>query len=238
MVTPADIESVISLTPDMVFVDLTYDTGVQLVTMLDEVGINYAIVNEWTEEGALQQMEWIKFFAAFLDLDTLADEVFTANAEYMQELEDLVSEVPADSRPKVAYCTVYNGVVYTVPGNSTFAGDIERAGGIYAMSDLQGDGVVEVSMEEFLSSCRDADIIIYGSRFCPDKAYLLETEPLFAEFDAFQNDQIFAYSRDYYMNSAKIVEKYEDLVSICQPSILLDHELVMYIRLPDGELQD
>jgi ABC-type Fe3+-hydroxamate transport system substrate-binding protein len=88
-------------------------------------------------------------------------------------------------------------------------------------------------MEEFMKQCRDSDIIIYGSspQYCPDKAFLLETEPLMAEFRAFKNNNIYVYDLGYYMNNAKVVEKFEDMVSILHPELFPGRELVMYKKL-------
>ena len=62
---------------------------------------------------------------------------------------------------------------------------------------------------------------------------MLATEPLFEEFTAFKNDKIYGLDKGYYMNSAKVVEKFEDAVAMFHPDLLPDHEFVMYKLLPD-----
>ena len=230
-----DIEDIVDIRPEIVFSGGGDEAGMKLRGLLDEVGIDYATVLDWTEEGASANLEWIKFFAAFYNLDELADSVYNAKLEQLAALQEMAANAPTEGRPVVAYGMVWSGTVYTQAGTSTLAQEIANAGGIYALSHIEGQGSITITMEEFLDRCRDADILIYGSlpAWLPDKAFLLETDPLFAEFAAFQNDQIFIFDQGYYMNSAKIVEKFADMVYMFHPSMLPGHELVMYQRLAD-----
>jgi iron complex transport system substrate-binding protein len=231
--TVGDIEEIAKTKPEIVFTQGLDDSEMQLRGLLDEVGIKHATLLEYTEEGDYAFLEWIKFFAAFYNLDEEADLIFKAKMARLDELADLAANV-AD-KPTVAYGMIWDGTVYTQSATSTLAQYIAKAGGTYLPSDLEGAGSVTITMEEFLDKCRDADIVIYGSlpQYCPDKPFLLETEPLMAEFDAFINDQIYIFDQGYYMNSAKAVEKFEDLVFMFHPDLVPGHELVMYQKLPD-----
>ena len=228
-----DIEEIIKTKPDFVFSGGNDDSDTRLRTLLDEVNIKHATLLEWTEEGNAANLEWIKFFAAFFNLDEDADRIFEAKLARLNELYEKAAN--ASNRPTVAYGMIWSGTVYTQSGSSTLARQIEKAGGIYALKGLEGSGSITITMEEFLNQCRDSDIIIYGSlpQYCPDKAFLLETEPLMAEFRAFKNNSIYILDQGYYMNSAKVVEKFEDMVSIFHPELFPGRELVMYNKLRD-----
>lgn len=232
--TAGDIEEVVSVNPQIVFSGGGDESGVALRALLDEVGIDYAVVTEWTESSNAATLEWIKFFAAFFNLDKEADAIYEEKLARMEELYAMTSGIAEADRPTVAYGLVYDGIVYTQAGNSTLAQEIEKAGGVYALKDLEGDGSVQLGMEEFLDKCKDADILLYGSlpQYMPDADFLLETEPLFSEFKAFQNNQVYIFDQGYYMNSAKVVEKFEDLVAICQPDLIANHSFSMYQLLP------
>jgi ABC-type Fe3+-hydroxamate transport system substrate-binding protein len=54
-----------------------------------------------------------------------------------------------------------------------------------------------------------------------------------AEFHAFKNDAIYIFKQDYYMNNGKVVEKFEDMVSIFHPELFPGRELLFYQKLPD-----
>jgi len=226
-----DIEEIIKTGVGFAFTTGNDDSDMRLRSLLDEVNIKHATLLEWMEDGNLAYLEWIKFFAAFFNLDEEADRIFEGKLARLDELYKIVAAV--SNKPTVAYGVIWSGSVYTQAGDSTLALQIERAGGAYALKGLEGSGNVTISMEEFLRQCRDSDIIIYGSspQYCPDKAFLLETEPLMAEFRAFKNNNIYIYDLGYYMNSAKVVEKFEDMVSIFHPELFPGRELVMYKKL-------
>jgi iron complex transport system substrate-binding protein len=231
-----DIEEIIKTKPDIVFTGGMDDAEMQLRNLLDEVGIKHVTMLEWTEEGDSAYLEWIKFFGAFFNLDAEAEFVFEAKMSRLADLKEKAAGVT--DRPTVAYGMIWDGTVYTQASSSTLAQSIASAGGSYVPADLEapdGGGSVTIGMEEFLDKCRDADIVIYGSlpQYCPDKPFLLETEPLMAEFKAFKDDNIYIFDKGYYMNSAKAVEKFEDLVFMFHPDLVPGHELVMYQKLPD-----
>jgi iron complex transport system substrate-binding protein len=227
-----DIEEIIKINPGFVFSGGNDDSDMQLRNLLDQVNIKHTTLLEWTEDGNAAYLEWIKFFAAFFNLDEEADRIFEAKLARLNELYEKAAN--ASNKPTMAYGMIWSGIVYTQPGNSTLARQIERAGGIYALTGLKGSGSVTITMEEFLNQCRDSDIIIYGSlpQYCPDKVFLLETEPLMAEFRAFKNDSIYIFQQGYYMNNAKVVEKFEDMVFIFHPELFSGHEMLFYQKLP------
>jgi len=226
-----DIEEIIKTGAGFAFTAGNDDSDMRLRNLLDEVNIKHVTLLEWTEEGNVAYLEWIKFFAAFFNLDEEADRIFEGKLARLDELYEKASLV--SNIPTVAYGVIWSGMVFTQAGDSTLALQIEKAGGYYALKGLEGTGNVTITMEEFMKQCRDSDIIIYGSspQYCPDKAFLLETEPLMAEFRAFKNDNIYVYDLGYYMNNAKVVEKFEDMVSIFHPELFPERELVMYKKL-------
>ena len=123
---------------------------------------------------------------------------------------------------------VFGGVVYTQAGNSTIAKQLERAGAVYALKDLEGEGAVQIGMEEFLDKCKDADVLIYDSLPQYMMGTLLDEDPLFAEFKAYQNGRVFTMDNGYYMKSAQVVEKFEDIVAICHPELEENHQFTIY----------
>ena len=226
-----NIEDIVALRPEFVFTDGGDDSDMRLRDMLDEFGIKHASL-QGRDDGINATLEWIKFIAAFYNLDEEADRIFEAKLARLDELYAMTANI--QNKTTVGYGLVWSGTVYSQAGTSTLAQQIEKAGGTYALKDLGGSGSVTITMEEFLNRCRNTDVLIYGSlpQYCPDKAYLLESEPLMAEFDAFKNDRIYIFDKGYYMNSAKVVERFEDMVFMFYPNLLPGHELVMYQKLP------
>ena len=139
-----------------------------------------------------------------------------------------MASIPENERPVVAFGMVFGGVVYTQAGNSTIAKQLERAGAVYALKDLEGEGAVQIGMEEFLDKCKDADVLIYDSLPQYMMGTLLDEDPLFAEFKAYQNGRVFTMDNGYYMKSAQVVEKFEDIVAICHPELEENHQFTIY----------
>jgi iron complex transport system substrate-binding protein len=228
-----DVEEIIKINPGIVFSGGDNDSDMQLRNMLDQVGIKHATLMEWTEEGIAASLEWIKFFAAFFNLHEAADRIFETKLVHLNELYEKAASV--SHRPTVVYGAIWNGTVYTQAGNSILAGQYERAGGSYALKELEGSGSVMLTMEEFLNRCRNADFIIYGSlpQYCPDKAFLAETDPLITELSAFKNNAIYIFQQGYFMNNAKVVEKFEDMIYILHPELFSGYEMIFYQKLQD-----
>lgn len=233
--TSGNIEEITEIKPDFVFSGGGDESGVQLRAQLDEVEIPYAVVSEWMEGSGEGSLEWLKFFGAFYNKDQEANDIFEAKLKKMDDLKASVSDIADEEKPVVAIGMVYDGIVYTQGGDSPTAKQIEDAGGIYALKDLEGEGSVQIGMEEFVDKAKDADILIYSSMitYTPDKAYLEELDPLMAEFKAFQNDQVYVYGKDYYMNSAAVDEKFEDLVAILHPEKMEGYTILHSVKLPD-----
>lgn len=226
--TAGDLEAVITAAPDLVFLDTSREEGMALAGMLDQVGIPYVAASEWSESGSEAYLEWMKFFAAFYNLDEKADSLYNAGLSRLEDLYTQMASIPENERPVVAFGMVFGGVVYTQAGNSTIAKQLERAGAVYALKDLEGEGAVQIGMEEFLDKCKDADVLIYDSLPQYMMGTLLDEDPLFAEFKAYQNGRVFTMDNGYYMKSAQVVEKFEDIVAICHPELEENHQFTIY----------
>ena len=223
-----DVESIAATAPDLVFVDISAEGGAALCTKLDELGIPYTVAAENRDIGAESYLEWLKFFGAFYNLDQKASDLYDGKMDYLEELYQKAASVPESGRPVVAVGVADSGIVYTQGGDSALAQQLERAGAIYALKDLDGSGMVELGMEEFLEKCGDADILIYDTLSMYMWGTLLDEDPSFAEFQAYQNQRVYTKDNNYYMNSAKIVEKFEDLLAICHPEMVENYVFTIY----------
>lgn len=226
--TVGNVENIVTTAPDLVFVDMSSEGSTALCAMLDDLGIPYVVAAENRDTGSETYLEWLKFFGAFYNLDQKANDLYEGKVDYLEELYRKAASIPDSERPVVAFGMVFSGIVYTQGGSSTIAQQLERAGAVYALKGLEGDGLVQLGMEEFLDQCRDADILIYDSLPAYMQGTLLDEDPLFAEFKAYQDQRVYTMDNSYYMNSAKVVEKFEDLLAICHPELEEGHELTIY----------
>jgi iron complex transport system substrate-binding protein len=233
--TGANIESILALSPEIVFTGGLEESQVLLRALLDEAEIPYVTVTNWTEPDNNAGLEWIKFFAAFYNLDALADEIFETKLARIEELAKITADIPDPERPTVAFGMVYEGIVYTQGGQSTTAQELYRAGGLYAFRDIPGKGGINLGMEEFFNRAQDADVLIYTTlpAYCPDKKALVDVDPLLGELKAFKEDRVFILDKGYYMNSAGVDEKFLDTVFMVHPELMQGYTLKNYLRLPD-----
>jgi iron complex transport system substrate-binding protein len=235
MQTGVNIEELAALKPDMVFSSAGYESGIKLFPKLDELGIDYMEVSEYLEGSNIAGMEWIKLFAAFYNLDEEADAIYEKKRAHLAELSRVASEIPEEKKPLVAFAHVFKGSVYVQGGESTTAQELEKAGGRYFLKNLRGNVNMRISMEEFFTQAKDADILMYNSmiNLTPDKKTLAEEVPLIAEFKSFKNDRIYVLSKGYYMNNGALDVKFEDVVAIFHPELFPGRVLTFYTLLPD-----
>lgn len=223
-----DVESLVTAAPDLVFADVSDEGGAALCALLDGLGIPYAAAAADRDTGPEAYLEWLKFFGAFYGLDQKANELYEEKIDQLEGLYRKAASIPENERPVVAVGMVSDGIVYTQGGSSAIARQLERAGAVYALEDLEGDGQVQLGMEEFLEKCGDADILIYDAPPSYMQGTLLDEDPLFAQCRAYQNQRVYTLDNGCYMNSAKAVEKFEDLLAICHPELEEGHEFTIY----------
>lgn len=228
-----DVEGIIGLRPDVVFIVGGQEEGMNASQKLSDVGIANMQITEYQEEGALAYVEWVKFFGAFFNMDEKADQVFKAKDARLSELHALASKIADSDRPVIAYGNLYNGSIYTPGADSAVAQEIAAAGGKYYLESVSGAGSVQLTMEEFLSSARTADILIYTSMtlYTPDKGAIAALDPLFAELKAYKDGKVYGLAKSYYMEAAQNDVKFQELVNIAQPSLNLGSDEVFYEKL-------
>ena len=82
-----DYEQLTALDPDIVSV-YTGSYRRRILSKLEELGINYAVDNEYMEPTALARMEWLKFILTFFNEDKAA-------ADYVSEIKADIEKIIA-----------------------------------------------------------------------------------------------------------------------------------------------
>ncbi|MBN2664341.1 MAG: ABC transporter substrate-binding protein [Bacteroidales bacterium] len=157
-----DIEKIIELQPDVVF---AYDINGSLQTKyetLQRLGIQVVIVSEYLENHPLGRAEWIKFFGAFFELDTLASSLFSdIYAQYNNVKNSVDSTI---TKPGVILNTPFQGIWYLPGGNSYMAQMINDAGGNYLFNKKSISESFSISIEEILFKNDSIDILLNPGR--------------------------------------------------------------------------
>lgn len=233
---PLDYEAVLALKPDLVFLYTGSPDTVQMLKKLEELKIPVAVENSHLEAHPLGRLEWIKFLAAFYGKLAAAEQYFEAAVKQAEEIQQAVAGV--GSRPKVLWGLIYQGKVYVPAGESYVARMIEMAGGDYLFKDLQGTGSSTVTLEEFYSRGREAQVFIsatmpnYG---ITSIAKLVEQEKRLGDLSVVREGKVWCFQPWYYQSLDKIVEMIADLAAIFHPEVFPKAEIRHHMKLPASD---
>jgi iron complex transport system substrate-binding protein len=222
-------EELIALKPDLVII-YTFP-GSDLPQRLDELKIPYVVDNEYLETSPLGRFEWIKLIATFFDLDEEAYKVF---AEAEREVGGVVNDIQRSGlgAPLVCWLMVYRGTVYVAGGESFPANALRMLGARYAFSDIRSTGSVTVNIEEVLSRCRDADVVVYPTSFVSSLSDILSEAPELKEIKAFREGRVYAYSPTVYQLGYYDTEGWvRSLAIILYPNLYPGGEARYFVRL-------
>lgn len=131
----------------------------------------------------------------------------------------------ADQRPTVVYFYVNtSGQIQVRQPNDYIPELLELAGARYLAPDMSGlngsrKSNVTVSLEDFYSSCRDADYLIYSAtldRPLSSIQELLGKNALFADFKAVKEGHVYTTDKDFYQLSDRMADFAEDVSRMLQ----------------------
>lgn len=223
------LEELVALKPDLVII-YTFP-GSDLPQRLDELNIPYVVDNEYLETNPLGRFEWIKLIATFFDLDEEAYRIFSA---VEREVGEVINDVRRSglSPPLVCWLMVYRGTVYVAGGESFPANALRMLGARYAFSDIKSTGSVTVNIEEVLSRCRDADVVVYPTSFVSSLSDILSEAPELKELRAFREGRVYAYSPTIFQLGYYDTEGWvRSLAIILYPNIYPGVEAKYFVRL-------
>ena len=183
-----DIEKLIALQPDMVFMFGMGNANEDIPEKFLLSNIPVAISIDHLEETPLARAEWIRFFAAFVDKNREADSIFTSVEKKYNYLKNLGKQV--STSPSVFSELKYSDTWYVPGGNSFMAQLFEDAGANYVWRTDSGAGSIPLSFEEVYSQARDADFWVNLS-MVQKKGELLEQEPRYEQFAAYKKGNLF-----------------------------------------------
>lgn len=200
---------------------------------LESLGVPVLIDRSSYETHPLGRTEWIKLYGALLGCEERADELFNEQVRLMNAAGG------TDAGKTVAFFRI-SGSGYAVARKS---GDyvsrmIELAGGRYAFSDLGGDGsataTVNVEMEAFFATARNADIVIYNSTIGGEVESLSEflaLNTLMKELKAVENGAVWCTRESMYQQTLNIGRMISELNTILNSAPEDEPELQYFFRL-------
>ena len=177
---------------------------------LIELGIPVLTEQSSYESDPLGRTEWVKFYGAMLDEEDLADELFSAQEQRANSIEE------AETGKTVAFFYINsNGAAVVRKPGDYVTKMIDIAGGDYIFSDLGDDesatSTVTLEMEQFYAQAKDADIIIYNATIDSGVSSiddLVGKNELLGNFKAVQEGNVWVTEQNMYqqmMNTGDII---------------------------------
>lgn len=208
-------EKIKTINPDITFTYSGPFGQVDLMKKLDELKLPYAVDNEYMEEDPLGRMEWIKFVGAFYNKEDEAEKKFN---DVVAKVNKIKQEASKGNKPKVVWGSISKGDVYVPKANSYAAKMIELAGGEYVFND-NGKGSSKISLEDFYSKGKEADIFICAMTKDrePSIESIVKKAPTVGKMKPVIDKKVWCFARDYYQSIDKTDEIIEDLYFIIHP---------------------
>jgi len=220
-----DLEQTIKLNPDVVFTFGMGEPGTDINPKLALAKIPVAVSVDHLEKTPLARAEWIKFFAAFIGKNKMADSVFSAVEKNYTALKALTES--AKTKPTVFNEIKYGDVWYMPGGKSYVAQLLNDAGATYVWKNDTSAGSLQLSFEQVYAQAKEADYWINLS-LVNNKAELLSYESRYAEFKAFKKGNL--YNNNKVANS-KGYSTYWETGMIYPDRILSDMILIFHPEL-------
>jgi iron complex transport system substrate-binding protein len=229
-------ESLLDLNPDVI-IGFAIDNHDKTLKTFKKTGIPLVYNGDWTESSPLAKAEWIKFFGAFYNKDSLANELFSViESDYLNAKKIAFN---AKSKPTVLSGAMYKDVWYLPQGKSWAAQFIADANGDYLWKETKGTGSHSLSLESVLDKAEDAEIWI-GPSYYTNLIQLKEAHAVYQFFDAYKTNNVYSFTNKvgetggliYFElgpNRPDLVLK--DIIKILHPELLPEHTLYFFDQL-------
>lgn len=227
--TSVNIEKLISVEPDIVFVSPFKDNK---YGKIQELGIPLAVSASYMETSPLARSEWIKFMAYFFNKEKEAEEIFDKIADNYNSLKAKTKNL--ENKPTI-FSNKRFGQVWFIPGgNSYMANFFKDAGADYLWKENQETGSLALDYETVFDKAHNADFWSITANNGGNYSYrnLLGEYEAYKEFAAFQNRKIIlcnTHVKPYYETG--LLEPdiiLSDFIKVFHPELLPEYQPVYF----------
>lgn len=206
---------------------------------IESLGIPVIVERSSYESHPLGRMEWIKLYGLLLGKTDYAEQYFTEKTADFREME--LSSVPDADRLSVAFFSITaNGAVNIRKPGDYIPQMIHMAGGryIFTADDLNIDenalSTMNIQMETFYETAKDADILIYNSTIegqLNEIDELIAKNNMFRDFRAVQNGNVWCTEQNTFQQTTGAADMISDLNRILTGNADGTDQLVFLHRL-------
>lgn len=234
--TGIDLELLVQLKPTMVITTTPFSAE-HSQDKLSELGLKAVLNSSYLENHPLGRAEWIKFVAAFFDLEHQANGYFDEIEQKYLALKKLTENL--DNKPKVLLNIPFKELWYVPGGRNYMAVYLRDAGAAYYWIEEKQAQSLTRDFEAVYAKANDCDFWINTGDVL-SKDQLLRKDSRFADFAAFKKGQL--YSHLLRKNTHHFFDFYEsgivnphlvlaDLIKIFHPELLPSHQFYYYQQL-------
>ncbi|CDF79759.1 vitamin B12 ABC transporter, B12-binding BtuF [Formosa agariphila KMM 3901] len=229
-------EVLLELHPDAV-IAFGVDGSNRSLEMIKNANIPVIFNGDWVEASPLAKAEWIKLFGVLFNKEAKAYKVYNdIESEYLKAktLAENVTE-----KPSVFSGAMYKDVWYMPNGTSPEAQLLKDANANFLWKNTQGSGSLALNFETVFNKAKMADIWINPSIYSSLND-LVDANVHYTKFDAFKQQNIYTMSNTkgatggvlyYELGQSRPDLVLKDLIKICHPELLQDHELFFFKKL-------
>ncbi|SEK23087.1 iron complex transport system substrate-binding protein [Butyrivibrio sp. ob235] len=173
---------------------------------IEQLGIPVFIDRSSYENDPLGRCEWVKVYGLIAGKEKEALDAF----EEQKKLVEALNEFENTEKTVVIFSVNSNHQIVTRKKNDYFSKMVEIAGGKYlspsSEDDEKANSQVTISTESFYAYAENADILIYNTSIeeVPQSLQsLMDTDPTFASFKAFNDGTVFYTDKSLYQYADK-----------------------------------
>lgn len=191
-----------------------------VIEQIEGMGIPMMIEYSNYEEHPLGRVEWVKFYGVLLGCEEKAEEIFDEEEAIVEKVSANVNNEENNTKTIAYFYITSNNLVQVRKSNDYISKMIEIAGGKYIFENLgedQNKSTLNMQVEEFYKSAKDADIIIYNSSIdggVDNLDELLAKCEFLKDFKAVKEGNAWCTTNDMYQESLSVGYMIEDLHAV------------------------
>lgn len=230
-------EVLLNLEPDLV-VGYSVSSADKSLEIIKKSGIPVIYNGDWLEETPLGRAEWLRFFGVLFDKQQKADSIFKTIETAYLEAKELAKKNP--KKPTILSGAVMSKDIWNLPAGESFVAQFLADANVdYLWKNSTGKGSLSLSFESVFEKAKNADFWIAPGYFSSKKE-MLQSNKLYAEFDAFKNDKIYTPTLKkgktggviyYELAPTRPDLVLKDLIKITQPELLPNYELTFFEKM-------
>jgi iron complex transport system substrate-binding protein len=230
-------EILLDLNPEIV-VGYSVSSADKSLTTVKKAGINVIYNGDWLEETPLGRAEWIKFFGVLFDKEEQASRIFKEIEKNYVAAKSIAMK--AIVKPTVLSGAIMSKDIWNLPAGESFVANYLKDANLeYLWKNSEGKGSLSLSFESVFEKGKIADFWIAPGYFS-SKEQLLNSNQIYAEFNAFKNDKIYTPTLKkgktggviyYELAPTRPDLVLKDIIKITHPNLLPNYTLSFFEKM-------